>query len=118
MTSYNAQFGMSNPNGQIGAAQTPWYGSPEAIATLISGISQGASSAFSRPSAMPLSNNKKEAKESKRRIKANLLNQSIENSTALNRANRQYQDEMRDFQSQAMQQVARGFVDALRGSTM
>ena len=62
-------------------------------------------------------NTKEEAKEAKRRTLSNLLNQSMKRNRGLFRTGQEHQDEMNDFQSQALQQVARGFVDALSGST-
>ena len=62
-------------------------------------------------------NSKREAKEAKRRTLANLLNSSLKRNQNLFRMGQEHSDDMNDFQSQAVQQVARGFVDALQGST-
>lgn len=96
-------------------AQVPWYGAPRDWATVISGLGQGASSAMQGASAM--ANSKQEAKEAKRRTLANLMNAAVKRNQGLFRVGQEYSDEMNDFQSQALQQVARGFVDALQGST-
>jgi hypothetical protein len=60
---------------------------------------------------------KKEAKEAKRRTLANLLNSALKRNQHLFHAGQEYSDDMNDYQSQALQQVARGFVNALQGST-
>jgi hypothetical protein len=86
---------MSAPAG----GQVPWYGTTSDWAEILKGGAQGASSALQ--GAAQYANTKEEAREAKRRTLAN----------------QDYQDEMNDFQSQALQQVARGFVDALQGST-
>ena len=91
------------------------YGSPENWATIISGAGQGAGNAMQGLAAY--ANTKSEAKESKRKTMANILNQALKRNQALFRVGQEHSDEMNDFQSQAMQQVARGFVDALHGST-
>lgn len=109
---YNAQHGMSYTPA---AASTGW--SPETIATILAGVSQGASSAMNRPGYAALANNKKDAREAKRRTLANSFNAAMQRRAALSNAGQQHADDMNDFQSQAMQQVARGFVQALQGST-
>lgn len=67
--------------------------------------------------ASSLATSKQEAKEAKRRTLANLMNSAMKRNQGLFKVGQEYGDEMNDFQSQAMQQVARGFVDALHGST-
>ena len=94
---------------------TPWYGNTKDWAGIISGIGQGASSAMQGSS--QYANTKQEATEAKRRTLANLMNQAMKRNQGLFRVGQEYDDEMNDFQSQALQQVARGFVDALQGST-
>lgn len=91
------------------------YGSFQDWSTVISGIGQGAGAAMQGTAAY--ANSKKEAKEAKRRTLANLLSQALKRNQGLFRAGQEHADEMNDFQSQAMQQVARGFVEALQGST-
>lgn len=91
------------------------YGSAADWSQIISGAGQGASSAMQGASGY--ATNKREAKEAKRRTLANLLNNASRRNQGLFRAGQEHEDDMNDFQSQAMQQVARGFVDALQGST-
>jgi len=102
--------GASNSNKQV-----PWYGNSENWADIISGGAKGAGSAMEGATA--LAQSKKEAKEAKRRTLANLLNQSMNRNQKMFRVGQEYGDEMNDFQSHAMQEVARGFVEALHGST-
>lgn len=91
------------------------YGSAEDWSQIISGAGRGAGSAMQGATANATS--KMEAKEAKRRTLANLLNQSLKRNQGLFRVGQEHSDEMSDFQSQAMQQVARGFVESLQGST-
>ena len=85
-------------------------------ATIIQGGAQGASQGFQ--SAAQTANTKEEAKEAKRRTLAELLRNSIKRDLSLFKAGTGHQNEMSDFQSQALQQIARGFVDSLRGATV
>jgi hypothetical protein len=91
------------------------YGSAGDWANIISGAGQGASSAMQGATAYATS--KKEAKEAKRRTLANLMNQAMKRNQGLFRMGQEHQDDLNDYQSQAVQQIARGFVDALQGST-
>ena len=59
---------------------------------------------------------KKEAKEAKRKTLANLLNSATKRNAAMYKNGSEYQDEMNDFQSQALQQMARGFAESLHRS--
>lgn len=85
-------------------------------ATIIQGGAQGASQGFQ--SAAQYANTKDEAKEAKRRTLSELLKNSIKRDLSLFKAGTGHQNEMTDFQSQALQQIARGFVDSLRGATV
>lgn len=91
------------------------YGSAKDWASIISGAGQGASSAMQGATSYATSKN--EAKEAKRRTLANLMSQAMKRNQGLFRVGQEHADDMNDFQSQAIQQVARGFVDALQGST-
>lgn len=91
------------------------YGTAKDWSQIISGAGQGAGSAMQGATAN--ATNKMEAKEAKRRTLANLLNQSLKRKQALFRLGQEHGDEMNDFQSQALQQAARGFVESLQGST-
>ncbi len=93
----------------------PWYGAPKDWAQMISGAGQGASTAMQSTAANASS--QKEAKEAKRRTLANLLSHALKRNQALFRAGQEHSDDINEHQSQAMQNVARGFVDALQGST-
>lgn len=91
------------------------FGGYQDWATVISGAGQGAGAGMQ--SAASAASTKQEAKEAKRRTLANLLNKAMKRNQDLFRVGQEHQDDMNDYQSQAMQQVARGFVDALHGST-
>jgi hypothetical protein len=91
------------------------YGSAADWSQIISSAGQGAGNAMQGSNAY--ANSKQEAKEAKRRTLANLLNNAMKRNQNLFRMGQEHQDDMNDFQSQAMQQMARGFVDSLQGST-
>lgn len=95
-------------------AQSSW-GSAQDWSTIISGAGQGANSAMQGGATS--ANSKKEAREVKRRTLANLLNSALKRNQGLLRVGQEYADDMNDYQSQAIQNVARGFVDSLQGST-
>jgi len=111
----NAAQAAKQAAGSGGAGGGGGYGSAGDWASIISGAGQGASSAMQGATAYATS--KKEAKEVKRRTLANLMNQAMKRNQGLFRMRQEHQDDMNDYQSQAIQQVARGFVDALQGST-
>lgn len=94
---------------------SPYNSSAQNWAQVISAGGQGAASGLQGMAANASS--KMEAKEAKRRTLANLLNSSLRRNRNLFKVGQEHMDDMNDFQSQAMQQVARGFVDALQGST-
>lgn len=91
------------------------YGSPQDWAQIISSAGQGISGAMQ--SNAGLANSKREAKQTKKRTLANMLSQAMRRNQGLNRVGQEYSDEMSDHQAQSLQQIARGFVDALQGST-
>ena len=97
------------------AANVPWYGTPGDWSQIIQGAGQGAGAAMQ--GAAQYANSKEEAKEAKRRTLANLMNNAMKRNRALYRTGQDYQNDMNDFQSQALQQVARGLVESLQGST-
>jgi hypothetical protein len=82
---------------------------------IIQGSGEGARSSFE--GAAQKANTKAELREAKRRTLANLMNQAMKRNRGLFRNGQEHGDEMNDFQSQALQQVARGFAEALQGST-
>jgi len=102
-------------NGYQNSGNSGSYGSAGDWAQIISGAGQGVGSAMQGATAN--ANNKMEAKEAKRRTLANLLNQALKRNQGLFRVGQEHTDEMKDFQSQAMQQMARGFVEAMQGTT-
>lgn len=102
---------MSAPTSGAPIKEASPYGSAQDWATIIQGVGQGASSAMQGAAAY--ANSRKEAREAKRRTLANLMNQAMKRNQGLYRVGQEYSDEMNDYQSQAMQQMARGFVDAL-----
>jgi hypothetical protein len=95
--------------------ESPYNSTAQNWAQIAAAGGQGAASGLQGMSAN--ANSKREAKEAKRRTLSNLLNSSLKRNTNLFRSGQENMDDMNDFQSQAMQQVARGFVEALQGST-
>ena len=83
-------------------------------AKIIEGIGHGAGTAMQGLSTNAKS--KMTAKEAKRRTLANLLNQAIKRDRGLYKAKQEHGDEMRDFQSQALQKMAQNFVQSSPGS--
>ncbi len=104
---------MTAPSSAGSAA--PWYGEPKDWANIISGVGQGVNTAMQ--SNAGLANSKREAKQTKRKTLANLLSQAMKRKQDFSRVGQEYSDEMNDHQAQSLQQIARGFVDALQGST-
>jgi len=101
-----AQTGQgAQPSGGFGASD--W-------ATVIQGAGQGAAEGFK--SAGQGAATKAEAKELKRRTWADLLKNALKRDLAMYRADVGHQDEMSSMQGDALQQMARGFVDSLRGA--
>lgn len=88
------------------------YGSAEDWSKVISGAGQGATSAMQGTAGAAAS--RAEAKEAKRRTLANLLSQALKRDQGLFRMGQDHSDDMNDYKSQAMQQVAQGFVGSLK----
>lgn len=103
------------PPNDMPKSQVPWYGSTQDWAQILSGMGQGGSQALQGASALATS--KREAKEARRRTLSNMLNQALKRNQALFKVGQDYGDEMGDYQSNALQQMARGFVESLQGST-
>ena len=97
------------------AATSAWYGDPKDWAQIIAGSGSGINTAMQ--SNASLANSKREAKQTKKRTLANLLSQATKRRQDFYRAGQEYSDDMNDHQSQSLQQIARGFVEALQGST-
>lgn len=95
--------------------QVPWYGNAKDWASVLSGIGQGSSSMMN--ASIGYATSKEEAKEAKRRTLANLMNNAMKRSHGMYRVGEEYSDEMNDAQSQSLQNVARGLVESLYGST-
>ena len=109
----NAAKQAGTPVGKGGGGSS--YGSASDWSQIISGAGQGAAGAMQ--SAAQSANSKREAKEAKRRTLSNLLNTALKRNQGLFRAGQEHSDDMNEYQSNALQQVARGFVEALQGST-
>ena len=60
---------------------------------------------------------KREAKEARRRKLASLLNSSLNRNQESSHNAQEHNEEMNNHRSHAMQNAARGFVNALSGST-
>lgn len=106
--------GVTGQGAQAGAAQQGGgWGSGMDWATVIQGAGQGAAEGFK--SAGQGAATKAEAKELKRKTYAELLKNALKRDLAMYRADVGHQDDMRAMQGDALQQVARGFVDSLRG---
>lgn len=98
-----------NPSDSGGGSNFDW-------AEVIKGAGQGASSAMNAAAANQGS--KLETKEAKRRMLANLFNNSLKRRQNYMRMGQDHNDEMNDFQTQALQNVARGFIESLQGSSL
>ena len=82
---------------------------------VIGKASEGASKA--RKSKDDYEQIKKELKEKKRNTLANLLSQSANRSQSASHLESDYGNEMADVKGDSMKEVARGFAQALSGST-
>lgn len=91
------------------------YGSANDYSKVLSSATEGAGSAMK--GAAQFANTKSEAKEAKRRTLAKLMQNSMKRNRNLFKTGQEYNDDLNDTQSQSLQQVARGFVEALQGST-
>lgn len=91
------------------------YGNSRDWAQIIQGLGQGAGGAMQGMAAN--AGSRKEAKEAKRRTLANLLNNALNRNQNLYRRGQEHSNEMTDLQSQAIQQMARGFIENLKGTT-
>lgn len=95
--------------------QVPWYGTSQDWSQIMSSGAQGAGNAMQGNA--QYANSKREAREAKRRTLANLVNKSRKRDQDLLRSQQNYSGEMSDYKTQAMQQLARGFVEALQGTS-
>ena len=84
-------------------------------ASIIAEAGKGASSAMQGASAN--AGSRREAKEAKRRTHANLLKNQLNREQNLFNAHQAHGQDITDYKSQALQQLARGFINALQGST-
>ena len=83
------------------------------IREVLGGAAEGTAGALRHGAEMARS--KDELKEIKRRRKHETLAKNIQNQMRMKRMQREHTNEMAGFNADAMQDVARGFVDALRG---
>jgi hypothetical protein len=81
----------------------------------VAGAIEGAASAAER--AGKHAQSKAEAKEAKRRTLAGLMGSAMKRNRNLFRKGQEYGQELNDYQSQALQDIARGFAQSLHGST-
>ena len=88
---------------------------PRDIMDLISGVTGSATQAVGNAAQAAAS--KKELRQVKKRTFADLLAKALKRDTSLFRMGQEHADDTNDYQSQAMQDVARGFADSLRIST-
>lgn len=91
------------------------YGNSQDWARIIEGVGQGAQSAMQGTAQH--AGSRKEAREAKRRTLANMLSQQMKRRQGMSRAGSEYTNELNDYQTQAMQNVAKGFADAISGGT-
>ena len=95
-------------------AKSNW-GNPQDWASIIGGAGQGAAEGFR--GAAQQANTKQELKEAKRKTFAELLRNALKRDLSMYRADVGHQDQMTSMSGDAMQQVARGFADSMRGIT-
>jgi len=91
------------------------WGNPQDWTRIIEGAGSGASEGFR--GAAQQANTKKELKESKRKTFAELLRNALKRDLSMYRADVGHQDQMTTMGGDAMQQMARGFADSMRGIT-
>ena len=85
------------------------------ILDIVSGISGGVGKSIADSARS--ANTKSELKQLKKRTFGELLNRAMKRDMGLFRMGQEHADDTNDYQSQAIQDVARGFSDSLRGST-
>jgi serine phosphatase RsbU (regulator of sigma subunit) len=90
------------------------YGSPADYAAVISGSAQGATAGLK--GGQSYAESKRQAKEMRRRTIADLLNAALKRQNNTFNMNQEYAGEMKDYQSQALQNAARSFSGALSGT--
>ena len=98
----------------MSAPESKW-GKTEDWTKVISGVGEGASSAIQ--GAADYKTAKRLAKESKRRTLANLLSQTLKRKQGVFKRQQEHGGEMSDLKTESMQHAARGFAEALQGST-
>lgn len=111
---------MSSPDifnmNQLGSTPAPGDGFSHAdLASIIHGVSSGASNVLASQASGVRS--RADAREARRRTQARLLNAALRRQKALYDMNREYQSELEDQRGGTMQDVARGFVNSLKGAT-
>lgn len=105
---------MTTPATTAPAAPAKW-GSDEDWAEIVKGAASGAQSALKSP---VYGSGKKDAKESKRRTLANVLNNALNRKHKTKKEQKTHKNEMTDFKNQVLQHAARNFSSALQGSSV
>jgi exonuclease VII large subunit len=85
----------------------------EDYSKIISAASEAASGAIKHKA--ELSSSKRELKEKKKRTLSDLFSKAMRRNRELNQFGREHRSEARDYQSQSLQDMARGFSESLKG---
>ncbi len=91
------------------AAPKQSYFSPMDIANIISGAAVSSSKVIG---------SKREAKAAKKKTQADLLRSIMKRNLDLYRAQSGFSQDVVDYQNQALQEIARGFADSIKGTTI
>jgi hypothetical protein len=110
------RFGTPAANGETPSSSGGGFGAAD-WASVLAGITNGASSAMKYQPTSGMATNSREAREAKRRTLSQLLNQALTRNQGLFRVGQQHGGEGADTKSQALQNAARGFIGSLQGST-
>lgn len=108
MTAPNTNSALA-PQANSGLSSGDW-------AQILSSAANAAGQGFNQ--AASGAGSKREAKEAKRRTVADFLRKALNRNQALFRTSQEYGNEMNQQSGDAMQQVAQGFVNAFKGSTI
>lgn len=101
---------MTAPSGGEGSS----FGSGD-WAKIFQGVQSGAEGGMNSAKQNQMS--KRDVKEAKRRMMANLLNNALKRDRDMFEMSQDYGDTQTNFKNDALRQMARGFVGALQGST-
>ena len=94
-------------------APSKGYGSAEDYAKVFKGSAEGAGSATAGASSGAI--HARQAREAKRRTLAKFMNDAIKRNQQLYHSGQEHGDEMSDYQSQSLQNIARGFINSMQG---